>query len=53
MRDKVVIDDGLDLSFEEHMALSDKHRFKLNDTKDFAEALAAFEEKREPKFIGE
>ena len=50
---KVVID-ALDsgLSFEEHVELSNEHRFPLNDTEDFKEALAAFAEKRAPIFRG-
>mmetsp|Transcript_13812 Transcript_13812/g.26821 ORF Transcript_13812/g.26821 Transcript_13812/m.26821 type:complete len:295 (+) Transcript_13812:176-1060(+) len=47
-----VIDEGLDLSFAEHAALSDKHRFPLNDTEDFKEALVAFAEGRKPSFKG-
>jgi len=49
---RVVIDQGLDVSLEEHIAISDKYRIPLNDSHDFMEALAAFEEKRKPQFQG-
>jgi len=48
-----VIDQGLDMTLADHIELSDKHRFPLNDTKDFHEGLEAFEQGRSPRFQGE
>lgn len=49
---RTVIDDGLDLDFADHVALSHAHRLPLNDTDDFKEALAAFADGRKPEFRG-
>eukprot|EP00009_Paramoeba_aestuarina_P003973 CAMPEP_0201523522 /NCGR_PEP_ID=MMETSP0161_2-20130828/20193_1 /ASSEMBLY_ACC=CAM_ASM_000251 /TAXON_ID=180227 /ORGANISM="Neoparamoeba aestuarina, Strain SoJaBio B1-5/56/2" /LENGTH=221 /DNA_ID=CAMNT_0047922673 /DNA_START=249 /DNA_END=914 /DNA_ORIENTATION=- len=47
-----VIDEGLDLDYNEHVRLSATHRFPLNYTDDFKEALQAFRDKRPSHFKG-
>jgi enoyl-CoA hydratase/carnithine racemase len=49
---KKVIDEGLEINFDQAIALSNKHRLPLNQTLDFHEALKAFAEKRKPVFKG-
>eukprot|EP00924_Labyrinthula_sp_SR-Ha-C_P000666 snap_masked-scaffold_7-processed-gene-0.21-mRNA-1 protein AED:0.02 eAED:0.02 QI:0/-1/0/1/-1/1/1/0/257 len=47
---KHVIDEGVQLSLEEHWALSLEKRSPLNEKRDYQEGLKAFAEKRKPVF---